>query len=202
MKNKEKKGTEKRPIYKKWWFWVIIVILISAIFSSLGSNDDMIPDTSQNPGQSEAANNSQTSEDSSDNFVEEGNLSDNKPSKENPSDKFVEEGKLYDNAEVKDIMNGIRTEKIGEYSIIRANSSDVTIESLADWYFNYVTKNDFNWCMIIYTDKTDNSGVYAIKGMVEKDVIFEQDKYGDYMLGDSPNSTLYTPTDEKTLKEF
>lgn len=31
---------------------------------------------------------------------------------------------LYDNATVKAVMNGTRTEKIGEYSIIKANSED------------------------------------------------------------------------------
>lgn len=109
----------------------------------------------------------------------------------------TEQTSLYDSAEIKDVMNGYRTEKIGEYSIIKISSDKVTEESLADWYYNYVEENDFNWCMILYTDKEDNSGVYAISGMVEVDVTFEEDEYGDYSLGES--GTLYVPSDDGTL---
>ena len=113
------------------------------------------------------------------------------------------ESHIYDNAQVKDVMNGFRTEKIGEYSVIEMKSEDVTVEALTDWYFNYVKVNDFNWCMIIYTDKTDGSGVYAIKSMVEKGVIFEKDEYGDYMVGESPESSIiYVPTEDNTLVEM
>lgn len=109
----------------------------------------------------------------------------------------AEQTSLYDSAEIKDVMNGYRTEKIGEYSIIKANSNEVTEDSLTDWYYNYVEENDFNWCMILYTDKEDNLGVYAISGMVEVDVTFEEDEYGDYSLGES--GTIYIPSDDGTL---
>lgn len=107
---------------------------------------------------------------------------------------------LYDTVEIKDVINGSRTEKIGEYSIIRVSSTDITEESLTDWYFNYVSKNNYNWCMILYTDKNENIGVYSISGLVQKDVSFEKDKYGDYMLGDSSKSITYIPTNEQKLK--
>lgn len=110
------------------------------------------------------------------------------------------ESHIYDNAQVKDVMNGSRTEKIGEYSIIEISSEEVTDEALTDWYFNYVAKNDFNWCMILYTDKDDNMGVYAIDTMIQKDLLFEQDEYGDYSVGDSSNATVYVPTENDTLK--
>lgn len=112
---------------------------------------------------------------------------------------------LYDQAEVKELMNGVGTEKIGEYSIIEAKSEDVTIEALTDWYFNYVTKNDFNYCLIIYTDRNDNSGVYSIEGVVEKDVIFTKEENGTYAISDAGalnNTTVYIPTSEKTLEEL
>lgn len=112
---------------------------------------------------------------------------------------------LYSNAEVKTVMNGTKTEKIGEYSIIKVKSTDVTVDSLTDWYFNYVNKNNYNWCMILYTDKSDNSGVYAIKGMVQKDVIFTKDEYGDYSLSDinaANNVSTYIATDKGTLDEM
>ena len=153
---KKDKSSVKKPIYKKWWFWVNIVDDLSAIFGNMGNNDE------------------------------------NKPEQA--------ESHIYDNAQVKDVMNGSRTEKIGEYSIIEISSEEVTDEALTDWYFNYVAKNDFNWCMILYTDKDDNVGVYAIDAMIQKDLLFEQDEYGDYSVGDSSNATVYVPTENDTLK--
>lgn len=115
----------------------------------------------------------------------------------------ISEPHIYDNAQIKDVMNGLRTEKIGEYSVIEINSSEVTEETLADWYYNYVSVNDFNWCMILYSDKSDNSGVYALVGMVQKDIFFNVDEYGEYSVGDSSNATLYFPSgDGKTLEIF
>jgi len=115
------------------------------------------------------------------------------------------ESHIYDNAKVKDVMNGIYTEKIGEYSIIETDSQNVTIDTLTDWYFNYVSENDYNWCMILYTDKSDNTGVYASNGkvgIVQKDVVFEKNEHGDYMLADSSNCIIYGSTDDKTLEEI
>lgn len=108
---------------------------------------------------------------------------------------------IYDNAIIRDVMNGFRSEKIGEYSIIEIKSDQITEEILADWYFNYVEKNDFNWCMILYTDR-ENEGVYAIAGIINKDVKFNIDEYGDYSLGDSTNGIIYVPDSENTLKEI
>lgn len=109
---------------------------------------------------------------------------------------------IYDKAEIHDVVNGSRTEKIGEYSIIKIDSASVTDDALSDWYFNYVEKNDYNWCMILYSDKNDNSGVYANNSYVEKDVVFDEDEYGDYMLGDSSGSTIFYPKDDGTLEAF
>ncbi len=156
MKDKQAQNKVKKPIYKKWWFWVIIVVVLSAIFGNMGSKDESKPEQV--------------------------------------------ESHIYDNAQIKDVMNGSRTEKIGEYSIIEISSDKVTDEALTDWYFNYVEKNDFNWCMILYTDKDDNSGVYAIDTMIQKDLFFEQDGHGDYSVGDSSNATVYVPTDDSNLK--
>lgn len=72
MKGKKDKGPSvKKPIFKKWWFWVIIVILLSAIFGNMGSGGDTTPDTTQNPEQSEPVDNAQSVGDSADRFVEE-----------------------------------------------------------------------------------------------------------------------------------
>lgn len=41
MKDKATKNKVKKPIYKKWWFWVIIVVILSAIFGNSGTKDDI-----------------------------------------------------------------------------------------------------------------------------------------------------------------
>ena len=55
--------------------------------------------------------------------------------------------------------------------------------------------------MILYTDK-ENEGIYAIDGIINKDVSFNVDEYGDYSLGDSTNGITYVPDSENTLKEI
>ncbi|MCD7843582.1 MAG: hypothetical protein LUG17_03030 [Clostridiales bacterium] len=105
------------------------------------------------------------------------------------------ESHIYDDATVKDVMNGTHTEKLGEYSIVYIASDEATVENLTDWYYNYVEVNDYNWCMILYTDSDENKGVYGNTDIVEKDVFFEQDEYGDYSLGDSSQETYYLPID-------
>lgn len=39
MKNKTEKSKVKKPIYKKWWFWVIIVVILAAIFGNSGGKE-------------------------------------------------------------------------------------------------------------------------------------------------------------------
>lgn len=154
--NQSDKDKQVKPFYRKWWFWVIILVILAAIF---GNTDDSIQ----------------------------------------------QETHLYDSAQVKDVMNGLGTKKLGEYSIIEAKSDEVTVEALTDWYFNYVAKNEYNWCMIVYTDKSDNTGVYSISGIVQKDVVFTKDENGDYFLSESnatSNAITYAPTDNNTLEEL
>lgn len=39
MKDKETKVKAKKPIFKKWWFWVIIIVILAAIFGNTGTKD-------------------------------------------------------------------------------------------------------------------------------------------------------------------
>ncbi|MCD8335382.1 MAG: hypothetical protein LUC35_08640 [Clostridiales bacterium] len=116
-----------------------------------------------------------------------------------------EEGRLehhiYDSAVIRDILSDSRAKKLGEYSIIYISSIETTVENLTDWYFHYVKVNPYNWCMILYTDSGENKGVYSIRGIVVKDVIFEQDEYGDYTLLEPSTETLYLPEND-TLMEY
>ena len=98
-------------------------------------------------------------------------------------------------------MTGSGDKKIGEFSLIEIDSSEVTMDALEDWYFNYVSVNDYNWCMILYTDYDDNTGIYGISGLVQVDVIFavEKENPKEYYIGSTENATTYYPSDDGTL---
>ena len=108
---------------------------------------------------------------------------------------------LYDTVEVFDLMNGTGTDKIGEYSIIRTDSSNVTEDSLFDWYMNYVSKNEHNFDLIAYTDK-EGLGCYTAGGntvLIEKDIPLIQGKdENDLSVGSSVNTTIYGLNNEHT----
>lgn len=113
------------------------------------------------------------------------------------------EAHIYDSAEIKDVMNGTRTEKLGEYSIIRALSTECTEDVLADWYYNFVRKNNYNFNLIIFTDKEELTGCYSTKVMVEVGTAFIKDEYGDYSVENTRDSVIYSPSDDgKSLIEM
>lgn len=110
---------------------------------------------------------------------------------------------LYNNALVKDVMNGSRDKKLGEYAVIKANSSECTEEAIADIYFNYFKKNNFNWITLLYTDKNDGSGIYFNNAMIGVNDIFVQDKYGDYSVITPDDEIVYIPNDDgKTITKM
>lgn len=110
---------------------------------------------------------------------------------------------IYDDAETKDVMDGSKVKKIGEFSLIRVSSSDVTLEALNDWYYNYVKPNSFKWCMILYMDRDDAFGVYSANGLVQKDIPFEVYGPDDYGVGAPTGETItYYPGNNGTLHEL
>lgn len=102
---------------------------------------------------------------------------------------------IYDNAKIVDVMNGPGTSKIGESSVIKAASSDITIEVLEDWYYNYVKTHNYNSCVIVYSDN-EGMGVFTnVSMLVEKDVELIAKSDGSYTLGDTSGETLYYNAD-------
>ena len=95
---------------------------------------------------------------------------------------------IYDNAIISQNM-----------SVVYADSSECTDEVLADWYFNHIVANGYNWGMILYTDKDDNSGVYGGSKIVEKNVTFRVWEDGSYSKGDNSNATIYIPDGDKLV---
>lgn len=104
--------------------------------------------------------------------------------------KSQEEYHIYNTAKVIDIMNGSGTNKIGEYSIIECNSSEVTKDTINDWYFNYVKVNNYNYCLIRYTN-VESTGIYASGNMVIENAGIERDSAGDYIYTSNDNEIVY-----------
>lgn len=185
-------GRQKKPFWKKWWFWAIIAMAFigGAIENTESDTEEPAMTMAEASTETEAITETEETIDTETTM----NLVTEQLEDSEVTEKIKPQEHIYDNAVIKDIVNGSRTEKIGEYSIINIDSKQVTKEALTDWYFNYVATHDFNWCMILYTDSDNYEGVYAIEGMVEKDVSFEQDEYGDYAKLNSSKSVLFAPS--------
>lgn len=108
---------------------------------------------------------------------------------------------FYDDAEIHDVMNGTGTEKIGEYSVVKIRSDEFNDDMLNDWFFNYVQPNDYNYCLIIFSN-IGNLGVYASGDMVVKDAGIETDTSGDYIYASNENETLYFVSGNGTLTAY
>lgn len=107
---------------------------------------------------------------------------------------------IYDKAIIKDELSG-SGEKIGEVSIIKAKSTDITNKVFNDWYFNYVKDSDYEYYLIIYTDH-DSKGIYACGEIVLKDCTIGESDTGDGvpMLG-ANDGISYTPRNGKLVKD-
>lgn len=109
---------------------------------------------------------------------------------------------IYDRAFVAPVMNGPRTEKIGEYSYILADSSECTDEVLIDWYNNYIRKNDFNYSFIVYTDM-EGYGIFTSSGIVEigGEIIYDEEN-DEYNVGDNSQARIVAIYEDGTMQEF
>ena len=112
-----------------------------------------------------------------------------------------EEVHIYDDAEIIDVMNGAGTSVVSQESLIYADSSDITIEDLEDWYFNYIKETEYDWYVIIYTDADDYTGVYGTTGYIEVGVTFEETSDEVFTESSTADSTMYVATDDGTLEE-
>ena len=63
------------------------------------------------------------------------------------------------------------------------------------------SKDELNLCeQLPSMNKRLEDAMTALQAMIQKDLLFEQDEYGDYSVGDSSNATVYVPTENDTLK--
>lgn len=79
---------------------------------------------------------------------------------------------LYDNAKTVDSHSG-SGDVIGKISVIETKSENCTDEVLVDWYNNYVSKDEFDYYIIKYSDRKD-TGIWSSAGIITKDVQLEE----------------------------
>jgi len=189
---------------------IIVVILamglIGGIMQLLGVTPDESETAAPEPVAVESSGNEDESPAAESGKTETAEIAQDDSESDNADDVYYPDDDgdfhLWKMASIRPVMNGTGTERIGDYAFIEANKDMCTDEALADLYFNFVAKNNFNWCMVMYSDKDDNSGVYLNTGMIEKNVHFEKDGDG-WMLGDTSGETIYYPADDgKTIKKM
>lgn len=88
-------------------------------------------------------------------------------------------------------------EELGYISVMHAPSSIMDDEILAYWYYNLVEPNNYLWCVIVYTDKSDSTGVFAMVNNIEKDIVLRKAADGAWYIADDTKGTFYIPTDSK-----
>lgn len=54
MAKKEKGQKAQKPLYKKWWFWLIVLCLIGAVGGGLSGNDNSVETSEPSAGQAES----------------------------------------------------------------------------------------------------------------------------------------------------
>lgn len=181
----------------------IVLMILSALFSNNNDSDNKNNSASSSTEHSTETISTATTA-NSESSTETSSVTTND---ENNQTKAVSEWHLYDTAQVKDLYNGLRTDIIGKYSVIECLSTEVNKAELTDWYYNYVSQNDYNWCIMIYldTENRDNTylGAYSTgNGFVENNVIFTENEYGEYEYSSNENATFYFDNGNGKLNKF
>lgn len=111
--------------------------------------------------------------------------------------------KIYDSAIAVPVINGSKTEKIGEMSLIKTDSALVDDDVILDWYLNYVKETDYLYYIISYVDKEELLGVYTNQGgLIEVNTGLDRDENNVFMLGDDSQATFYTVGEDNKLNKI
>ena len=147
---KEIKENNSKPIYKKWWFWVLIILFIGILSPDNNTNSTTTDNTSQVSAQKE--------------YVSEYNQEENKSIEANKEVIQVEESTPSAEetnvstskyvVKTDDVMNGLKTEVIGEYAYTEVKKSELTNEVLFDIYKKEIENKNYNWFTIKFEDGT------------------------------------------------
>ena len=90
---------------------------------------------------------------------------------------------IYDNPQILTVRNKEKT--FGKQSVIKIRSSELSIERLEDWYFNYAKPNVDNGnlrsAVIVYTDIKNKGIIY--NGTLHKDSKLEKNQFDSWSFG-------------------
>lgn len=115
---------QKKPIYKRWWFWVIVVIVIGAIGSSMGDDDTPKLSADQDAGVETGADNGAEKE------------TPETPDAEPEEPEFFKLGETVETSKVKATITDMSKSDGSEFNTPGEGKEfvliDVTIENISD----------------------------------------------------------------------
>lgn len=148
-----KKKKEHRSSKKKLYIILAVLVVIFIILSTMGGEDNK--ETDPEPAQETESIQEQAKTESQEQAEPE---TEKEPEKSNAIEKPESDNPLMNaDVQVGDVMNGTKTEKIGEWAEIRISKEvlkKVTQEQYAEFCESVVKDSGYNWFTIICEDGT------------------------------------------------
>jgi len=121
---------------------------------------------------------------------------------DNSEQKPVVDFHLYDQARDIPVIDTETSERKGTYSLIKTDSALVTDELLVDWYENHVSLPGRGFSLIVFVDKDEKEGIYALSGMIAKNVHLESDPDDPYLYDvDFDDAVYYSVIDGNLVEQ-
>lgn len=144
-----KKEKEKKPIYKRWWFWVIIVFIVLGIIGSLEPNEDST--TASDNDNTEVVENTESTQPTEDDVDTSEDVEAGKAEEENSKEIGKEDLK---DSEGLVWFGNVRNDTTGNWRLSEYASTD-TQETFAVEYYNaFFESDDEIHAVINMTNKT------------------------------------------------
>lgn len=195
MKSKENKEFKaKKPIFKRWWFWLIVVLVVCGVAS--GGGTDASTPTEGGSGVISNVDTSQVEPSSESTMPPEsaGNepVDTQEPDSNNPL--------ISANMVEIPVMNGSQTERIGTAANIISDKALITEANLVEFAAKRVDGAEYNWVTIKFPDDTgivfpaSNSSVGAYAQLADDSSIKET--IGDIFIDTTNGTCTYEPASE------
>ncbi|MBR3552958.1 MAG: zinc ribbon domain-containing protein [Clostridia bacterium] len=109
---------------------------------------------------------------------------------------------LYDQARDIPVIDPNTSERKGTFTLIKSDSALITDELIIDWYENHVMKDGNGFSLIVFVDKDEKEGIYALSGMIAKNVHLESDPDDPYLYDvDFDDAVYYSVKDGKLVEQ-
>ena len=181
---------EKKPAPK--WLKVVLIVVI-ALLVLVVAIAVFAPDPEEDNSTTSPAETSSTTE---------ATQPQENPSSEPVSIDPLGEFHLYNQARDIPVIDTNTNERKGTYSLIKTDSVLVTDELLVDWYENHVTADGRGFSLIVFTDKDEKEGIYALSGFIAKNVHLESNPDDPYLYDtDLDDAVYYSVIDGKLVEQ-